>query len=199
MSAASFSGYLAGILGSIFIWPQVVRVYARGNVEGVSGASQLVSLSGTMMWLAYGIGTDSLPMVLSNANIEIALLAITAMLVRKKVVELWLPVTVVGVSVMFATLFARTSPGVIGMVGVVIGTPSILPQLLRAVRTKRLYGVSIWSNLLLASMGTSWFVHGIIIGDPLVSYPNLVLVPSASFIAWRAWRSRSASLSVLAA
>jgi uncharacterized protein with PQ loop repeat len=95
----------------------------------------------------------------------------------------------------FCAVFAFVSSAVIGVTGVIIGTPAIIPQVWRAIRTKHLFGVSVSTNVLLAAMGTSWFLYGLAIDDPVVSYPNLVLIPSASFIAWRAWSSHRASLS----
>jgi hypothetical protein len=65
----------------------------------------------------------------------------------------------------------------------------------RAVRPPRLYGVSVVSFALLATMGVGWFTYGLTIGDPVVSYPNLVLVPCSSYIAWKAWRSHHHSMS----
>jgi MtN3 and saliva related transmembrane protein len=189
VTAADISGYIAAALGTIFIWPQVIRVYARRSVEGVSGASQLISLAGTMMWLAYGVVLDSVPMMVANVNIEVALIAIAAMMVRKGVMPLWQPVAVVVAAAAYCIVVGQIAPTLVGLTGVIIGTPSILPQVWRAIRTERLYGVSATTNLILVSMGCAWGVHGYLISDPVVSYPNLILIPCASYIAWRAWRS----------
>jgi len=188
-------GTIASMLGVAFIWPQVIRVYSKQSVEGVSGTSHLIGLTGTLMWLTYGITTDRVPMIVSNLNIEIAIIALMVMLVRKKALPLWQPVLAFTASAAFCIVFAFVSSTVIGVTGVIIGTPAIIPQVWRAIRTKYLFGVSVSSNVLLASMGTSWFLYGLAIDDPVVSYPNLVLIPSASFIAWRAWSSHRASLS----
>lgn len=170
-------------------------MYSKQSVEGVSGTSNLIGLTGTLMWLTYGITTDRVPMIVSNLNIEIAIIAVTVMLVRKKSLQLWQPVLVFALSATFCVVFAFVSPTVIGVTGVIIDTPAIFPQVWRAFRTKHLFGVSVSTNVLLASMGTSWFLYGLAIDDPVVSYPNLALIPSASFIAWRAWSSHRASLS----
>jgi uncharacterized protein with PQ loop repeat len=188
-------GTIGSMLGVAFIWPQVYRVYSKQSVEGVSGTSQLIGLTGTLMWLTYGITTDRLPMIVSNANIEVAIIALMVMLVRKKSLPLWQPVLAFAASAVFCAVFAFVSSAVIGVTGVIIGTPAIIPQVWRAIRTKHLFGVSVSTNVLLAAMGTSWFLYGLAIDDPVVSYPNLVLIPSASFIAWRAWSSHRASLS----
>lgn len=183
------------MLGVAFIWPQVYRVYSKQSVEGVSGTSQLIGLTGTLMWLTYGITTDRLPMIVSNANIEVAIIALMVMLVRKKSLPLWQPVLAFAASAVFCAVFAFVSSAVIGVTGVIIGTPAIIPQVWRAIRTKHLFGVSVSTNVLLAAMGTSWFLYGLAIDDPVVSYPHIVLIPSASFVAWRAWSSHRASLS----
>lgn len=187
------------VFGVAFIWPQVIRVYAKQSVEGVSATSQLIGLSGTLMWLTYGIGIDSRLMILSNTNIEVAIIALIVMLVRKGELDLWKPIMVFLPSLAFCAIFVSLSPTVIGLAGVIIGTPAIIPQVWRAVRSENLYGVSVTSYLLLATMGSGWFVYGLSIDDPVVSYPNLILIPSAAYIAWRAYGSHSAVEQVSAA
>ena len=195
MTFSGVVGTIGSMLGVAFIWPQVYRVYSKQSVEGVSGTSQLIGLTGTLMWLTYGITTDRLPMIVSNANIEVAIIALMVMLVRKKSLPLWQPVLAFAASAVFCAVFAFVSSAVICVTGVIIGTPAIIPQVWRAIRTKHLFGVSVSTNVLLAAMGTSWFLYGLAIDDPVVSYPHIVLIPSASFVAWRAWSSHRASLS----
>lgn len=199
MSVSDIAGVVATMLGVAFIWPQVFRVYSRRSVEGVSPSSQLIGLSGTLMWLTYGVTIDSLPMILSNTNIELAIISLVVMLVRKGSLPLWQPLAAFGTTALFCAVFARISPTVVGVAGVIIGTPAIIPQVWRALRTTHLFGVSVSSYSLLATMGTGWFVYGLSIGDPVVSYPNLILIPSATYIAWRAWASHHARDEVSAA
>ena len=190
MTLANLSGSIAALLGVVFIWPQVIRVYAKQSVEGVSGLSHLIGLSGTLMWFTYAISTESLPMLISNANIEIAIIGLMVMLVRKRALPLWLPVTVFSSTAAYCIVLSAVAPSVVGITSVLIGTPAILPQLWRAIRTEYLLGVSPSSYLLLASMSLGWFTHGILIDDAIVSYPNFLLAPSALFIAWKAWSSQ---------
>ena len=198
MTLANLSGSIAALLGVVFIWPQVIRVYAKQSVEGVSGLSHLIGLSGTLMWFTYAISTESLPMLISNANIEIAVIALMVMLVRKRALPLWLPVTVFSVTVAYCVVLNAVAPSAVGITGVLIGTPAILPQVWRAIRTEYLLGISASSYLLLATMSLGWFTHGMLIDDAIVSYPNFLLAPSALFIAWKAWSSqrRAAQVSV---
>ena len=198
VTLANLSGSIAALLGVVFIWPQVIRVYAKQSVEGVSGLSHLIGLSGTLMWFTYAISTESLPMLISNANIEIAIIGLMVMLVRKRALPLWLPVTVFSSTAAYCIVLSAVAPSVVGITSVLIGTPAILPQLWRAIRTEYLLGVSPSSYLLLASMSLGWFTHGMLIDDAIVSYPNFLLAPSALFIAWKAWSSqrRAAQVSV---
>ena len=188
------SGTIATMLGVAFIWPQVVRVYRKKSVEGVAPLGTIISIAGTIMWLVYGVTTESIPMILSNLNIEIAFLFLAAYLVRKKALPLWAPLTIFVGMFVFSIIVAQYSVTLLGVAGVVIGTPAIFPQFWRAVRSPRLYGVSVVSFTLLATMGVGWFTYGLMIGDPVVAYPNLVLIPCSSFIAWKAWRSHYASV-----
>ena len=142
------------------------------------------------MWFTYAISTRSLPMLISNANIEIAIIALMVMLVRKRALPLWLPVTVFAVTAAYCVVLNAVVPSAVGITGVLIGTPAILPQVWRAIRSEYLLGVSTSSNLLLASMSLGWFTHGILIDDAIVSCPNFLLAPSALFIAWKARSSQ---------
>jgi PQ loop repeat. len=198
VTLANLSGSIAALLSVVFIWPQVIRVYAKQSVEGVTGLSHLIGLSGTLMWFTYAINTQSLPMMVSNANIEIAIVALMVMLVRKRVLPLWLPVTVFIGSVVYCVVLNAVAPSAVGITGVLIGTPAIVPQVWRAVRTEYLLGISASSYLLLASMSLGWFTHGVLINDAILTYPNFLLAPSALFIAWKAWSSqrRAAQMSV---
>lgn len=199
MTLSDVAGAIAMALGVAFIWPQVIRAYIRRSVEGVAATSHLIGMIGTPMWFTYGVTTRSLPMILSNFNIQVAISALMFMLVRKKAIPAWKPVTATLATAAFCATIAPISPTIIAIAGIVIGTPAIVPQVWRAFHTEHLHGVSISSNVLLASMGGGWFVYGLSVGDPAVSYPNLVLVPCASYIAWRAWRSRHAHIVVAAA
>jgi uncharacterized protein with PQ loop repeat len=189
------SGTIATMLGVAFIWPQVIRVYAKKSVEGVAPLGTIISIAGTIMWLIYGVATESIPMVLSNLNIEIAFLFLAAYLVHKQALPLWAPILAFVGTLAFSLLIVQFSVTLLGLAGVFIGTPAIFPQFWRAVRTPRLYGVSVVSFALLATMGVGWFTYGLTIGDPVVSYPNLVLIPCSSYIAWKAWRSHHHSMS----
>lgn len=190
MTLANLSGSIAALLGVLYIWPQVIRVYTKQSVEGISGLSHLIGLSGIQMWFTYSINLQSLPMMVSNVNSEIAVIALMVMLVRKRALPLWLPVTVFVGSVAYCVALNAVAPTAIGISGVLISTPAIVPQVWRAIRTEYLPGISVLSYLLLAVVSLGWLTHGMLIGDTIVAAPNFLLAPGALFIAYKAKTSR---------
>lgn len=60
-------GIIAGILTSISMVPQLVKVLREKNVEDISWIMLLVLISGLSLWVWYGILKDELPIILSNA------------------------------------------------------------------------------------------------------------------------------------
>lgn len=60
-------GIIAGILTSISMVPQLVKVLKEKNVEDISWIMVLVLISGLSLWVWYGVLKDELPIILSNA------------------------------------------------------------------------------------------------------------------------------------
>ncbi len=190
MTLVNLSGSLAILLGVFSIWPQVIRVYAKQSVEGVSGLSYLIALTGTMMWFAYALNTRNLPLLLANTSTNIATIALMVLLVRKRALPLWLTTTVFALTVSYCGILSAMAPSAVGITGVIVSTISILPQVWRAMRTEYLLGISPSSYALLAATSCAWFSHGILVDDAIISAPNFVLAPSALFISWKAWSSQ---------
>ncbi|MFZ9402000.1 MAG: hypothetical protein ACO27I_04665 [Ilumatobacteraceae bacterium] len=82
------------------------------------------------------------------------------------------------------------SPYVVGVTGLLVSTPMFLPQLWKAIRTQRLYGVSVWSNLLFSIQCGFWVAYGIEVEEWLYIYPNAILLPCGVIIAWKVIGSR---------
>lgn len=60
-------GIVAGVLTSISMIPQLVKVIREKNVEDISLLMLLVLISGLSLWVWYGFAKDELPIILSNA------------------------------------------------------------------------------------------------------------------------------------
>ncbi|AZB08603.1 hypothetical protein EG344_07000 [Chryseobacterium sp. G0162] len=60
-------GIIAGVLTSISMIPQLVKVIREKNVEDISLLMLLVLISGLSLWVWYGFVKDELPIILSNS------------------------------------------------------------------------------------------------------------------------------------
>lgn len=60
-------GIIAGVLTSISMIPQLIKVIKEKNVDDISLVMLLVLISGLSLWVWYGFMKDELPIILSNA------------------------------------------------------------------------------------------------------------------------------------
>lgn len=60
-------GIVAGVLTSVSMIPQLIKVLKEKNVEDISLVMLLVLITGVSLWVWYGIMKSELPIILSNA------------------------------------------------------------------------------------------------------------------------------------
>ncbi len=60
-------GTIAGILTSISMLPQLIKVVREKEVENLSWGMIVVLLSGVSLWVVYGVMKYELPIIVSNA------------------------------------------------------------------------------------------------------------------------------------
>ncbi|PTT20151.1 hypothetical protein DBR28_20980 [Chryseobacterium sp. HMWF028] len=60
-------GIIAGVLTSVSMIPQLIKVIREKNVEDISLLMLLVLISGLSLWVWYGFEKNELPIILSNA------------------------------------------------------------------------------------------------------------------------------------
>ncbi|HJY12927.1 MAG TPA: SemiSWEET transporter [Flavobacterium sp.] len=60
-------GIVAGVLTSVAMIPQLIKVIREKNVEDLSWVMIIVLITGLSLWVWYGIMRDELPIILSNA------------------------------------------------------------------------------------------------------------------------------------
>jgi MtN3 and saliva related transmembrane protein len=61
-------GFTAGILGLIAWIPQIIRVWHKGEHEGISLLTLASILMTLALWVVYGLLIDSLSLIISNAT-----------------------------------------------------------------------------------------------------------------------------------
>lgn len=60
-------GIIAGVLTSVAMLPQLIKVIKNKNADDLSWGMLLVLISGLSLWVWYGFMKDELPIILSNA------------------------------------------------------------------------------------------------------------------------------------
>jgi uncharacterized protein with PQ loop repeat len=172
--------------------PQAYRVVAHNTVEGVSATSQMQGFAGSILWIAYGIHSETYLVVMANVMTILGFGIVIAKMVAHRAVTLqrvaFVEVGVVVVSFLSLSL----SPTLLALIAVAVGSTGIIPQVVRAARTSHLTGVSVATYAIIAVMSAAWFAYGVMIDDVFVSAPNVIIVPAATFIALRAIRSHRA-------
>jgi MtN3 and saliva related transmembrane protein len=63
----NFLGIIAGVLTSISMLPQLVKVIKEKDAENLSWVMLIVLITGLSLWVWYGFLKDELPIILSNA------------------------------------------------------------------------------------------------------------------------------------
>lgn len=82
MVSLDWIGFAAGILTTIAFLPQVILTWRTRRATGVSLGMYAVFTSGTALWLIYGIGIGSAPVVVSNGITLVLAFCILAMKIR---------------------------------------------------------------------------------------------------------------------
>lgn len=189
MSAAQVVGTVGVALNQVFIWPQVRR--ALTTVEGLAALTVLGGLLARTTWTVYGAALGDTALVLGNATVATGFLVLLLLLARagRRPALLGGAAAVAAVTV----LSAVAGQAVLGAVAVVSAAVVNLPQMLRALRDPdRLAGVSVPTYCLVALASACWLTYGVLVRQPLITAPHLVLLPTAVVTAAVAARSRRA-------
>lgn len=66
-AALDLLGSLAGLLTTAAFVPQVLKTWRSKSAEDLSLATLVTFTTGVVLWLVYGIGLGSLPMICANS------------------------------------------------------------------------------------------------------------------------------------
>ena len=176
-------------LSLIFTIPQAVRVIRRDTVEGISVTSQLQGVAGSILWIVYGLVSGSPVVAAANVVTLVGIGIVVYKQVDMKVITMRFAIGIELAVCVLAFATWSISESVLGVVTVVIGSTGIIPQAVRAARTSHLVGVSVMTFMIITTMTISWGTYGLLIGDPYVAAPNIIIGPCALFTAIRAIQS----------
>jgi uncharacterized protein with PQ loop repeat len=189
VSTTNFVGAIAVFLSVAFIWPQVIRVFVKRSTEGLVPLSFLQGCCGSTLWTIYGIQKPNLQVALSNFLVVVAIVLILSVCEKDKKIVWWLPILVIAIIFTLGIFVSRYSLTLMGWFTVAVGTPAIIPQVVRVYQTERLYGVSSSMYGLLVVCCLTWFGYGALIGDWFVAIPNIVGATGGLYIWIRAVKS----------
>lgn len=178
-------GIVAPTLTILQCLAQANRIHTTG-AKGVSLATWILSAFVSQIWFCYGLIFHVTAEVVANipaitVSLVVAFLAARSQEKMARSVLGYLAVTVITVLATFAGSF-HDLRWVLATVAVSSSIIIYLPQLALVLRPKDLSGVSIisWCLATLTSLG--WFVYGILIHQPALAIPSLVMCPSAFII-----------------
>ncbi|WP_294231902.1 SemiSWEET transporter [uncultured Chryseobacterium sp.] len=79
-------GIIAGVLTSVAMLPQLIKVIRQKNADDLSWGMLMVLISGLSLWVWYGFLKDELPIIISNAFAVIVnvTLLVCCMIYKKK-------------------------------------------------------------------------------------------------------------------
>lgn len=173
----------------MFTIPQAFRVVRRNTVEGISVSSQLQNLSGSILWVVYGVATETYLVVLANVMTICGFGVVVVKQIQLHAVTFRRAFAVEAGVIALAIFALVISRDILGLIAVVVGGTGIVPQVVRAARTSHLVGISAVTFAMVATMSVSWGIYGLMIDDLFVALPNVVIVPSSLFIMLRAIQS----------
>jgi MtN3 and saliva related transmembrane protein len=76
-------GAVAACIGSVMFIPQTWRVIKTRHTKDLSLATQVLLLVVSILWLVYGFGTHSLPLIFVNAIIAVLTTIVLAIKIRQ--------------------------------------------------------------------------------------------------------------------
>lgn len=75
-------GFAAATLTSLAFLPQVLKVWRTRSADDLSVGMITAQTSGVALWLVYGFGVRSLPVIFSN-SVTLAVMVVLAVLKRR--------------------------------------------------------------------------------------------------------------------
>jgi len=76
---STFVGFIAGLVTTAANLPQVWKTYRSKSGEGLSFRMLLALAVGLGLWIAYGIMSQSMPLIVTNAIVLLLILSLIGM------------------------------------------------------------------------------------------------------------------------
>lgn len=187
MNIALIVGLIASLIGLAATIPQVIRA-RRTSVDGLSWGSQLLTLATCTIWGVYGLFIFDGIQIFNNAaalilNGLLAAAIIAAQPTRRPAQALGVIVVTAAAAVVVAWAI---SPLTVGMIGSVIGSVRLVPQLRLALTGQPLWGLDPWAVQLALGSSGIWLAYGLAAADiAVISSAGLAVLMNTTICARR--------------
>jgi uncharacterized protein with PQ loop repeat len=166
----------------------------RSGAVGVSMSTWILSAFVGELWIAYGVSFRVPSEIYANiAFVMVAgyvvLVAARSQRVGRRSGETCIGITALAVLISLSGV-SHHWRWILATVAVGGAVVIYLPQMMMTLRTKELEGVSIVSWTLALVTGLSWALYGLLIHQPPVSLPAVVMIPTTLVILAQVTRHR---------
>ena len=177
-------GWLATFAFLIRLLPQPIRLMRTGVPDGVSPMAVMNIALTELAWLLYGLIEGLVPVwVVSLPALPLGLW--TVVLIRRQITRRDL----LGSGIWLATIALGWLTGPLAVVLAASVLVNYGPQVVTALRGRRLDGLAPATWWLALADATLWGAYGIAVGDPALIGYCVVLTASALVILWRIRRT----------
>lgn len=147
---------LGSFTAALMLWPQTVKVWRAGTVEGVAPTTWMLQLVSVVSWGVYSYVESIFPLMLANVSCAAAVLGVVGYGIWKgwRWTVLLYPVLILGAFLGFAIWFPPAVHW--GLLATSILLP--LPQLVAVFRSSHLAGVSLLTWGIAGAQSVLWVV-----------------------------------------
>ena len=71
---------------------------------------------------------------------------------------------------------------ILGIVASVVGIVSILPQMIKVIKTRKTHDLSLWMWILIDISTFAWLIHGFIYLSPGIILANCIILPTSLIV-----------------
>lgn len=173
-------GTLAVVLTVVFAWPQALQVKRSDDISGVSVITALLVTMTTATWLFYGLAVGDPAVIAANfATGAVAMFTFVTLCRRGAAEDEPIVAVVAGCAIALAATAVLSMqmgwyPTLIGLFGAALGIFMTVPQAWHTARGNGVAGVSLATYALLLAEMSAWLVYGLLRGNPVVWFTNLV-------------------------
>lgn len=168
---------IAVMVNTVFVWPQAWRIM-KGRTEGVSPATWVLSVGVGTVWTGWAYASHNFWLLFVNVSSTVAALIILVSGARQKAWRRrwWM----VGAAIILSGVFAsQVVPLIVVPFVLVSGLAFRLPQLVKALRSSDVSGISQTTWTLATINPAAWLIVSLARADAVTAAANIIAILSS--------------------